>query len=597
MARRAPGNDISATALQIGAIAATPRAVAGAEGESGSKDALAKLSEAVSELRALALQPILQQAITCLNAGDYKDGESWALKALEKDERCGVAWYLMAFAREKAGDFVSSIKCYESALALMPDHAEVANDLGRLAYRMGMAEHAEKLFRHFLARFPNHVEGANNLASALRELSRGDEAIEVLRETILVHPEAAMLWNALGAVMNERGDFETASTFFQEALRLEPGFAKARYNLGNSRMALGDPEGALADCDAAMELRVDEGERQMMRLARSTTLIALGRIGEGWEEYESRLHPQFAGVTHFQTDRPLWNPGDSLTGRTFLVIGEQGLGDEILFANVLEDVQRDLGPDGRLFLAVEPRLVSLFQRSFPDAVVGAHVTHSVQGRSARFLPFLKDHSVIDLWAPIASLLRTYRTKVSAFPDRPRFMTPDPKRVAHWRERLGQAPAGLKIGLLWKSAISASARSRYFAPFSDWAPVLAVPGASFVNLQYGDCSAEIEAARRDFGVEIWNPPGIDLKQDLDDVAALCCAMDLVVGVSNATWNLGAACGAPSWLISTPGAWSRLACETNHPWYSQAKVYAPKVYGDRDTVMAEIAADLLTFVEER
>jgi len=590
MARRAIGTEISATALQMGVIAATPRPAAGAEGEAGSRDALAKLNEAVSELRTLALQPILQRALSALNAGDHRTGETWALKALEQDERSGLGWYILAFAREKAGDFVSSIKCYESALSLMPDHAEVANDLGRLAYRMGMIEQAEKLFRHFLARYPDHIEGANNLASALRELGRGDEAMEILRAAILAHPEASMLWNALGAVMSERGDFDNAQIFFLETLRLDPGFAKARYNLGNSRLSLGDPEGALADCDAALKLPVGEDERQMMRLARSTTLIALGRIGEGWEEYEARLHPQFAGVTHFQIERPQWKPDDSLEGRAFLVIGEQGLGDEVLFANLMEDVRRDLGPDGRLLIAVEPRLVDLFQRTFPDAVVGAHATYNVGGRTARFMPFIEDHESIDLWSPMGSLLRAYRTEVPAFPDRPRYMTPDPERVDHWRSVLAQAPAGPKIGLLWKSAVTANARRRFFSPFEGWTPVLNVPGVSFVNLQYGDCAAEIEAARRVLGVEIWNPPGIDLKQDLDDVAALCCAMDLVIGFSNATLNLGAACGAPTWLISVPGAWPRLGCEDRYPWYPQARVYAPQVLGAWDPMMAQIAADL-------
>src|SRR5205814_346884 len=160
-----------------------------------------------------------------------------------------------------------------------------------------------QLFRHFLARHPDHVEGANNLACAVRELGRGEEAVEILRAAILAHPEAAMLWNALGTVVSEQGDFATARIFFEEALRLDPGFAKARYNLGNSRLALGDAEGALADCETAMALQVGEDELQMMRLARSTTLIALGRIAEGWEEYQARLHPQFAGVTHFQVDR------------------------------------------------------------------------------------------------------------------------------------------------------------------------------------------------------------------------------------------------------------------------------------------------------
>ena len=38
-----------------------------------------------------------------------------------------------------------------------------------------------------------------------------------------------------------------------------------------------------------------------------------------------------------------------------------------------------------------------------------------------------------------------------------------------------------------------ARHRFYSPFAQWQPVLAVPGATFVNLQYGDCAAELEAA--------------------------------------------------------------------------------------------------------
>ncbi|WP_331540197.1 tetratricopeptide repeat protein [Phenylobacterium sp.] len=580
-------------ALQSAAVATPPRFSAGAAGVAGSKDALARLNEAVAELRAFAIQPILQQAISALNAGDHKAGGDWALKALQQDERSGLAWYLLAFSREKAGDFASSVQCYESALSLLPEHAEVANDLGRLAFRMGMLPQSEQLFRHFLARHPDHVEGANNLACAVRELGRPDEAVEILRAAIVANPEAAMLWNALGTVVSEQGDFETARIFFEEALRLDAGFAKARYNLGNSRLALGDAGGALADCEAAMALPVGEDERQMMRLARSTTLIALGRIQEGWEEYQARLHPQFAGVTHFQVDRPQWAPGMDLAGRSLLVLGEQGLGDEVLFANVLADVAQALGPEGKLTLAVEKRLVGLFQRSFPEAVVGEHATYSVAGRTARFAHFVEDPQAIDLWAPIADLLRQYRTSVAAFPARERFLTPDPARVAHWRRVLKRAPGGRKVGLLWKSGMVTSARQRFFSPFEAWRPILAMPGVSFVSLQYGDCSVELDEARRRLGVEIWTPPGIDLKQDLDDVAALCCAVDLVLGFSNATLNLGAACGAPTWLISTPAAWPRLGSD-RYPWYPQAKVFAPATYGAWDAVMAEIAGALARFV---
>ena len=76
-------------------------------------------------------------------AGDFATAEEWIHKALEKDERSGFAWYLMGMTRERASDFVSSIRAYEAALQLIPEHAEVANDLGRLAFRMGMKVQAE----------------------------------------------------------------------------------------------------------------------------------------------------------------------------------------------------------------------------------------------------------------------------------------------------------------------------------------------------------------------------------------------------------------------------------------------------------------------
>src|SRR3712207_8493862 len=53
--------------------------------------------------------------------------------------------------------------------------------------------------------------------------------------------------NALGTVLAEQGQLEQAVTFFEEALRFDPAYQKARYNLANTRAGLGDLEGALAD--------------------------------------------------------------------------------------------------------------------------------------------------------------------------------------------------------------------------------------------------------------------------------------------------------------------------------------------------------------
>lgn len=586
MSRPGRTSDTSSIALSAAAVRPAQAKVADAMGAAGSKDALRQLNAAISELKAMSVEPILRRAVAAIEAEDHEAGAKLALLALEQDERNGFAWYLLAIARERAGDFINSITCYESALALLPNHADVANDLGRLAFRMGMKAEAEKLFRHFLAAKPNHPEGANNLACAIRDQDRADEAIEILRPAIEAHPEMAMPWNTMGTIVTEQGDLATARVFFDEALRLQPAFPKAQYNRGNVRLSLGDPAGALADCDAALAGVVAEDERQMMRLSRSTMLLEVGRVAEGWEDYEARLHPAFADCTHFQSPGRAWTPEADLKGRRLLVFGEQGLGDEVMFANLVPDLLEALGSEGRLILAVEARLVPLFQRSFPQAQVGAHATYSVAGRSVRVAHFLDESQPPEFWAPLGSLLRRFRTSLDAFPRQTGYLQPDAARVDHWRDVVQTAPAGLRVGLLWKSGLMNGARRRYFSAFEAWRGVLTTPGITFVNLQYGDCAAELEFARREMGVEIWTPPGIDLKQDLDDIAALTCALDLVIGFPNATLNLAGACGASAWVASNPGAWPRLGSDY-YPWYPQMRVFRADHLGDWSTPLAEIA----------
>ena len=559
-------------------------------GDAASPTALNRLEAAVGALRLVAAEPLLQRALGELRADNPKAASEWALKALAHDERNGTGWYILAVAREKAGDFRSSMDAYEMALGLLPDETAVANDLGRLAFRLGMTDIAEALFRRHLQADPGCVEAANNLACALRDQRRFAEAIEVLRPAIVADAGQPILWNSLGAVLAEQGDMATALTFFEEALRLDPTFTRALYNRGNMLLALGHPAEALVDCNAALLSTKAPDERAMIKVARSTIRLCSGDIAGGWEDYEGRFDPHFNNVTHFLVHHPRWSPQADFSGKTLLVVGEQGLGDEVLFANLLPDVLKDLGPDGRLLLALEPRLVSLFQRSFPTAEVGDHATYNVDGRTVRGSAFIEAARDVDLWTPIGSLLRRFRPSLEDFPSQPGFLRADPDRVAAWRQRLAtEAPVGRKVGILWKSLKLDGDRSRYYSPFEQWAPVLRTPGVSFVNIQYGDCSEELELARRELGVEIWQPPGIDLKMDLDELAALTCALDLTLGFSNATSNIAAACGAPTWMISAPAAWTRLGTE-RMPWYPQARVFLPEQYGDWAPVMAEVAKAL-------
>ena len=572
----------------VGALPIQPGQIVKAMGDSASADALERLKRSAQDLKNAENAKIIGQAIEAVHKQDYAKADKLALKLLKKDEQLGLAWHILAIAREKQGDFASSLNSYEAALSLLTDHASVAGDLGRLAFRMNMMDFAAKFFAHFRLARPNDIEAANNLACALRELNRESEAIEVLKAAISAHPEAPGLWNTLGTVLCNTGDPGGSLVFFDEALRLAPQHSKALHNRAFAKADLGDIVGALTDGEAAMQVSSDPADLVVMEFARATLLLALGRITEGWQAYEARFSPEISDSPLFHIPGVRW-AGEDLKGKTVMVVAEQGLGDEVMLANMLPDILELLGPDGKLTLVVEHRLKPLLERSFPGVEVSPHRTMKYEGRVYRTAPHIENWERFDCWAALGDFLRSMRNSVEAFPKRKAYLTPDPDRVAYWKaelEKLGPQP---KVGLLWKSLSLKGERARQFSPFELWEPVLKTQGVTFINLQYGDCEDEIALAKEKFGVEIWQPPGIDLKQDLDDLTALCCAVDLIIGFSNATTNLAGAAGAPIWLLTAPAVWTRLGTDA-YPWYPQARVFAPPEIGHWAPAMAEVAEAL-------
>ena len=130
--------------------------------------------------------------------------------------------------------------------------------------------------------------------------------------------------------------------------------------------------------------------------------------------------------------------------------------------------------------------------------------------------------------------------------------PDPERIAHWTAQLETLGTGLKVGLHWKSLVLTGSRAAYFASsFQLWEPILTAPGCVMINLQCGDVSDDLAAAEA-AGVRVWTPP-INLKDDLEDVAALSVACDLIIGPGIAGTNIAAAAGARTWMITAPDDW--------------------------------------------
>jgi tetratricopeptide (TPR) repeat protein len=489
------------------------------------------------------------------------------------------------------GRLSRALDFFETAWKIDPKDAEIYQKLGLVAWKLDMLEAAEKFYRLQYKLAPTAVDAAINLGGVLRDAGKFEEAIEILRTAIYAHQDNFELWNSMGTVINDSGDPVQARTFYEEALRLRPNYGRAHNNMANIHELLGEPELAIPHFDAALLDPADPMEEATMQHGRSMVLLAAGRIEEGWAANESRLNPNRAQATLFTLKTPMWDGthAEQMRGKTLLLVGEQGLGDEILFMNTVKDLLEAVGPDGELRIACEYRLMPLVQRSFPEAVVGHHMSASVEGRDVRVVPPMLEKGA-DFWTPMATPLRSFRNRVEDFPAETGFLAPDAEVQATFRKQIDRFGKGLKVGVLWKSLNMNARRSRFFSAFDAWETVLKTPGVDFINLQYGKVEDELALAKERFGVTLHQPTDIDLKMDLDKVAAYASACDLVIGPMNATSNLAAACGGTVWFIhARSSTWTLLGSDRQH-WYPQTRSFFGSGFQDWDNTMTRVAADL-------
>ncbi|MFW5661999.1 MAG: tetratricopeptide repeat protein [Oceanicaulis sp.] len=481
--------------------------------------------------------------------------------------------------------------------ALDPDDAELYMNLGLAAWKLDMLEAAEKFLRLFHTLAPTHPGAVINLAGLLRDLNRYEDSIEILRAAIYADPDRTELWNALGTSVLESGDPEGSEVFYLEALRLNPNFARSHHNLGFAYDMAGRPDEA-AELFARGEALTDRhADRITMTHARSLALLSAGRLDEGWEAYESRLDRYYKQATEFLIDAPRWDGIDpaELKGKRVLAVGEQGLGDEVAFASLVPDLTDAAGPEGGLTVATEKRLAPLFQRSFPGVEVLLHKTVKREGRVFRITEELAGGPP-DIWLPIATAHRAFRRKPEDFPTTSHIKA-DPARVAALRAQLAALGPGPKIGLLWRSLKMDANRAKYFAAFETWRPVIETPGVTFVNLQYGDVDAELEQVKKATGVEIRQIEGLDLKADLDGVAALGVALDLTIGPMNASTNLSAGAGGNTWILhGQPAPWT-LFGTGEVKWYPASRSFRAERFGAWDGLIRTVAVELARFAKAR
>jgi len=176
---------------------------------------------------------------------------------------------------------------------------------------------------------------------------------------------------------------------------------------------------------------------------------------------------------------------------------------------------------------------------------------------------------------------------------PGYLMADLEAKAAQASTLGRLAEGrLRVGLSWRSG-NAQFGAQKSLSLEDCLPLLVQP-AFWVDLQYGDTTAERAALEAAHGIRLWRDEAIDPLKDLDAAAAQYAALDFVITASNTTAHLAGALGLPTWLLlPQPGfglLWYWYRERKDSPFYPGLTCFRQKSAGEWSGPVSEAAEAL-------
>jgi tetratricopeptide (TPR) repeat protein len=525
--------------------------------------------------RILAINPRHPDCLHLLGMIAYQEGSFETAATMIRQaiaiNSSGTSYYAnLGTVLQAQGKLEEAEILYRHALTLKPELAEVHVNLGNVLQARGELGGSVASYERALALRPACAETHNNLGNARQEQGQMDMAISCYERALFIKPDYAEAYYNLGKVCRDLGKLDDAVTHYQEALTIEPGYAEAYYNLGNVLREQGKLEDALAHYEKALVLRPNY---EKAGFAEALAQLLQGNFTTGWHNFERRWQSTDHDTPKRAYQEPSWS-GEKLSSGSLFVWGEQGIGDEIMFAGLIPDVTRT----GNLcILDCNARLKPLFTRSFPGVKV-------VSGCGPGIHPELRIASQL----PIGSLPGLFRTTASAFA-----ATTSPYLIANptarKRLRARYADGRRLVGLAWYTKNSKTGRFRSI-DLSLLVPLFTRPDIRWVSLQYGD-SGMLENRAATAGAPILIDRAVDQLSNLDIFAAQIASMDLVITIDNSTAHLAGALGVPVWvLLPFAPDWRWLLDCEDCPWYPTMRLFRQSEPGSWQPVVERVRSSL-------
>jgi tetratricopeptide (TPR) repeat protein len=495
-----------------------------------------------------------------------------------------------ALKHHKLGQYDEAETVYRELVEEQPGYVPVLHNLGALMVQRGRHSEALPVLDRAIALAPASANIRSAHAAACIGLGKFEEALHGFSSAIRLKPESTDAWYNSGLACQKMSRHEEALNCFRKSLDIQPDQLRCLVQLGASQSTLDDPENALCSFDKALELdplslsaligkagalrqllRFDEAlacldralefspEKTEALVSRATLHLLTGNLKQGWSDFEARM--KLPGwKTAFSLDPENRWCGETLNGKTILLVIEQGTGDNIQCLRYVSTLKR-MG--ARIVVAAPPALTRLF--SDVEDIDQVVLTKTIPAH--------------DCWSPLFSL------PMLIGEDHTRPFLPWVKHAPQCGDK-PETGTKRKIGLVWAGDPAHLDDRRRSMSIGELSSLFTLPNVEFYSLQVGERSQDIDHLPGD--------PIVDLSPALTDYAATAAeiaGLDLVITVDTSVAHLAGSMGKAVWvMLPVLPDWRWGLTNSKTLWYPSMRLFRQEKAGDWQGVVSRIHAEL-------
>lgn len=417
-----------------------------------------------------------------------------------------------------------------------------------------------------LSRDPDCLGVQLILARAAIPIFKTEITYAILLPLLEKHPKHPLIPFFLATAYQQDGDVDKALIYINQAYDLvkqTPSFYELYEAFAEIFLFLGLCDEAIV-CHQIIEKYKPSMEN---RFNMALPLLATGHYEQGWSYYELRLQQATFTKNYVQSNMPYWDGASIISGKTLLVIWEQGFGDNIQFIRFLPLLKQRT--QAHIIFVCADALKRLF-----ESLLGIDAVHTTTTLPAH------DYKIYLLSLPF--LLHLYQE--DQFLPKP-YIHANTELITQWSKHLPQIE-GYHVGICWSGNQAYTYQAKRNCALSDFMPLLTHKNIQLVSLQHQLSPTDAALLSRmnliDIGTQV---------QDFADLAAVIAQLDLVICIDTAIAHLAAAMGKPTWvLIRYETEWRHPRGRQHSPWYNSMRLFRQAKPGDWRSVMDAVMAAL-------